>query len=172
MANIKEQKVTTKSDPSILLKGTATPYLAIFSEEGMPIMNQITGIPLGAYISRFQFKYSEEEENLATLTFECGNPDIVDQDDLSENKTIILQWGYIYADGTAVCNKPKAVKIQDFNCTFDDSGTHASILCRESTADIRYALPLKAGGFESEKMSNFLDNGCELDIGVVIEKFE
>ena len=79
MANIKEQKVTTKSDPSILLKGTATPYLAIFSEEGMPIMNQITGIPLGAYISRFQFKYSEEEENLATLTFECGNPDIVDQ---------------------------------------------------------------------------------------------
>ena len=172
MANIKEQKVTTKSDPSILLKGTATPYLAIFSEEGMPIMNQITGIPLGAYISRFQFKYSEEEENLATLTFECGNPDIVDQEDLGENKTIILQWGYIYADGTAVCNKPKAVKIQDFNCTFDDSGTHASILCRESTADIRYALPLKAGGFESEKMSNFLDNGCELDIGVVIEKFE
>lgn len=172
MANIKEQKVTTKSDPSILLKGTATPYLAIFSEEGMPIMNQITGIPLGAYISRFQFKYSEEEENLATLTFECGNPDIVDQEDLSENKIIILQWGYIYADGTAVCNKPKAVKIQDFNCTFDDSGTHASILCRDSTADIRYALPLKAGGFESEKMSNFLDNGCELDIGVVIEKFE
>ena len=172
MANIKEQKVTTKSDPSILLKGTATPYLSIFSEEGMPIMNQITGIPLGAYISRFQFKYSEEEENLATLTFECGNPDIVDQEDLSENKIIILQWGYIYADGTAVCNKPKAVKIQDFNCTFDDSGTHASILCRDSTADIRYALPLKAGGFESEKMSNFLDNGCELDIGVVIEKFE
>ena len=172
MANIKEQKVTTKSDPSILLNGTATPYLAIFSEEGMPIMNQITGIPLGAYISRFQFKYSEEEENLATLTFECGNPDIVDQEDLSENKIIILQWGYIYADGTAVCNKPKAVKIQDFNCTFDDSGTHASILCRDSTADIRYALPLKAGGFESEKMSNFLDNGCELDIGVVIEKFE
>ena len=172
MANIKEQKVTTKSDPSILLKGTATPYLAIFSEEGMPIMNPITGIPLGAYISRFQFKYSEEEENLATLTFECGNPDIVDQEDLGENKIIILQWGYIYADGTAVCNKPKAVKIQDFNCTFDDSGTHASILCRDSTADIRYALPLKAGGFESEKMSNFLDNGCELDIGVVIEKFE
>lgn len=172
MANIKEQKVTTKSDPSILLKGTATPYLAIFSEEGMPIMNQITGIPLGAYISRFQFKYSEDEENLATLTFECGNPDIVDQEDLSENKIIILQWGYIYAEGTAVCNKPKAVKIRDFNCTFDDSGTHASILCIDSTADIRYTLPLKAGGFESEKMSNFLDNGCELDIGVVIEKFE
>ena len=172
MANIKEQKVTTKSDPSILLKGTATPYLAIFSEEGMPIMNQITGIPLGAYISRFQFKYSEEEENLATLTFECGNPDIVDQDDLGENKTIILQWGYIYADGTAVCNKPKAVKIRDFNCTFDDSGTHASILCIDSTADIRYTLPLKAGGFESEKMSNFLDNGCELDIGKKKKKFE
>lgn len=172
MANIKESKVTTQSDPSILLKGTATPYLAIFSEEGMPVMNQITGIPLGAYISRFQFKYDEDQENLATLTFECGNPDIVDQEDLSENKTIILQWGYIYADGTAICNKPKAVKIRDFNCTFDDSGTHASILCIDGTADIRFALPLKAGGEESERMSTFLDNGCELDIGVVIEKFE
>ena len=47
------------------------------------------------------------------------------------------------------------------NCTFDDSGTHASILCIDSTADVKYALPLKAGGFESEKMSKFLDNGCE-----------
>lgn len=172
MANIKEQKVMTQSDPSILLKGTATPYLAIFSEEGMPVMNQITGIPLGAYISRFQFKYDEEQENLATLTFECGDPDVVDQEDLQEGKTLILQWGYIYADGSAVCNEPKAIKIRDFNCTFDDSGTHASLVCVDGTADIRLALPLKAGMEESEKMSKFLDNGCEMEIGVVIEKFE
>ena len=59
MAKIKEQKVTTKSDPSILLEGTATPYLAIFSEEGRPVMNQLTGIHPGAHVSRFQWQHAK-----------------------------------------------------------------------------------------------------------------
>ena len=57
--------------------GTATPYLAIFNSEGMPVMNPITGIPLGAYITNFTYKYDEEKENQANLTFDTGNPDTV-----------------------------------------------------------------------------------------------
>ena len=33
--------------------GTATPYLAIFNDMGIPVKNPLTGIPIGAYISNF-----------------------------------------------------------------------------------------------------------------------
>ena len=176
MAKVKEQKNEKKEIPkssaSILLEGTATPYLAIFNESGMPVMNQITGIPLGAYVSNFSYKYDEENENEATITFGTGDPDIVDQDDLQTDKQIWLQWGYIYSDGTSVCNDPKAVKVKDFNATFDDSGTHSTLKCIDGTGDIRLAMPLRAGGDPNEAMSKFLDEGCEMGIGVVIEKFD
>lgn len=170
VAKIKE--TNTKPEPSILMDGTATPYLAIFSEEGMPVMNKLTGIPLGAYISQFQYKFDEEHENECIINFDTGNPDVVDQEDLQTGKTIWLQWGYIYPDGTSICNEPKAIKVKDFNCTFNDSGTHVALKCVDGTGDIRQELPLKADGSKEELMSTFLDNGCELDIGVIIEKFE
>ena len=40
-----------KANNPILYKGTGTPYLAIFDNQGIPVMNPLTGIPLGAYIS-------------------------------------------------------------------------------------------------------------------------
>ena len=40
----------------ILYKGMGQPYLALFNFGGMPIMNPITGIPLGAYIDTMKRK--------------------------------------------------------------------------------------------------------------------
>ena len=74
----------------ILYKGMGQPYLALFNFGGMPIMNPITGIPLGAYISTWSYKYDEEKENLATITFDTGNPDTVDC-----RKHSIWNWFYI-----------------------------------------------------------------------------
>ena len=51
----------------ILYFGTGTPYLALFTELGMPVMNLITGIPIGAYINKFSYKTDESKENLCTL---------------------------------------------------------------------------------------------------------
>lgn len=160
------------SDPAILLEGTGTPYLAIFNQQGMPIMNLITGIPLGAYVSSFTYSFKEGSENEANIVFDVGNPDIVDQKDLQINQTIWLQWGYIYSDGTSCCNQPIAVKIRDYNAIFDDSGTHSTLKCIDGTGDLRRILPLKSGGDPNEAMSKFLDDGCEIGMGVVIEKFE
>ena len=48
----------------ILYNGMGQPYLALFDFRGMPIMNPITGIPLGAYISTWNYRYDEEKENV------------------------------------------------------------------------------------------------------------
>ena len=160
------------SEPSILQEGTATPYLAIFNESGMPVMNVITGIPLGAYVSSFTYKFSEGKENEANIVFDTGDPDTVDQEDLQVNRTIWLQWGYIYPDGTSCCNEPIAVKVKDYSAIFDDSGTHSTLKCVDGTTELRRALPLRSGDDPNEAMSKFLDEGCEIGMGVVIEKFE
>lgn len=44
--------MATKVNQPILYNGTAMPYLALFDSLGMPVMNTITDIPLGAYISK------------------------------------------------------------------------------------------------------------------------
>lgn len=51
----------------ILYNGMGQPYLALFDFRGMPIMNQITGIPLGAYISTWNYRYDEEKKILLQL---------------------------------------------------------------------------------------------------------
>lgn len=94
-----------KANNPILYKGTGTPYLAIFDNQGIPVMNPLTGIPLGAYISSWSYVYDEEKENLATITIDTGNPDTVDVEALQENRDIFLQWGYIFSDGY-ICIKP------------------------------------------------------------------
>lgn len=157
--------------------GTATPYLAIFDQGGMPVMNTVTGIPLGAYITAFTYKYDEEEENQAVLTFETGDPDTVDIPELHEGKVVYLQWGYVFPDGSFVSGPIKPIRVKDFNCSFDDMGTHATIKCIDGAMDIRYFPPHRPSAEDDDddgvsSMVDYLDRGCDQSIGVIIEKFK
>ena len=156
--------------------GTATPYLAIFNSEGKPVMNTITGIPLGAYITNFMYKYDEEKENQASLTFDTGNPDAVDIKELQEDKTIYLQWGYVFPDGEFIASPIKSIKVKDFNCTFDSTGTHVTILCVDGVVALRHLPPHRPSAEDDDddgvsSMVDFLDRGCDHGVGIIIEKF-
>lgn len=155
----------------ILQQGTGQPYLALFDSGGMPIMNPITGIPLGAYITSFSFVYDEEQENLATFAIETGNPDSVDIEALREGNTIFLQWGYIYSNGESVSSPVRVIKIRDFDCLFDDSGTHITIKCVDGVGDLRYYPPYTFSVVEGYQLSELLESGYHNNIGVVIEEF-
>lgn len=156
----------------ILYNGMGQPYLALFDFQGMPIKNPLTGIPLGAYISTWTYRYDEEKENLATITFDTGNPDTVDIEALQEGQIICLQWGYIYPDGQFVSGPVKIIKVRDFDATFDSTGTHVTIKCIDSTGDLRYQPAYNFSDMEGYKLSTFLDNGCDNATGVIIEIFQ
>lgn len=156
--------------------GTATPYLALFNEEGIPVQNTVTGIPLGAYISNFSFKYDEEKENQCTITFDTGDPDTVDIEELQEGKALLIQWGYIFPDGTHLSGPIKSLKVKDFNSKFDDKGTHASIVLIDSTVEMRHLPPHRPSAEEDDEdgvssFTDYLNRGCDHGIGVIIEKF-
>lgn len=154
--------------------GTATPYLAIFNSLGEPIMNQLTNIPLGEYVTQFSYKYDEERENQARLTFEVGDPNIVDQADLQEGQTLLLQWGYIFHDGTSVSGPVKSIQVKDFNSTFDSTGVHVSLVCIDGAVSLRHIPPCAPCSEEDKKTNGFmafLDSGCMMDVAVIIEEF-
>lgn len=166
MAEIKVQ-----SDDPILVQGTGMPYLALFSELGTPVVNPTTGVPLGAYISQFQYKYDEENLNECTITFDCNDPDIVDEHSFPKDTKIFVQWGYIFADGSSVSSEVKSLKIRDYNVDFNDSGVHGTLVCLDAKADLIFSLPVRPNGDETKTLDKFLENGCNLEMPVIIEAF-
>lgn len=156
----------------ILQQGTGQPYLAIFDTMGMPIRNTLTGIPIGAYITRWSFTYDEEQENLATITIEVGNPDTVDITSLQENSIILLQWGYVYATGEFLSSPVRVIRVRDFDCIFDDTGTHITLKCMDGTSGLRYFPPYTFSELPEYSLSTALDQGYYKGIGVVIEEFK
>lgn len=155
----------------ILKDGTATPYLALFDSEGIPIKNNLTGMPLGAYLTSFTFMFDEETEDLATLVFDTGDPNTVDIDALQKNNNVFVQWGYIYSDGTANCSPVRCIEIRDLECKFDDLGTHVTLKCIDGVNILRKEPPVKPTDNGRDGMSDYLIKGCNNDIGVIIEKF-
>lgn len=155
----------------ILYHGTATPYLALFNEIGMPILESNTGIPIGAYITSFSYKTEESKENLCTILFTTGNPASVDNPAIQENSTIIVQWGYIYPDASSVSSPAIALKIRDVDITFDDQGTKVTLKCVDKTARIR-TMPIWVPKVDSEQtFKDLMDNGFNCGMGIVIERF-
>lgn len=166
MAEIKNQ-----SDDNILVQGIGMPYLALFSELGTPVINPTTGVPLGAYIHQFQYKYDEEKPNECTITFDCDNPNIVDEHSFPKDTTLFIQWGYIYPDGSSISSEAKSLKVRDYNADFDDTGIHGTLVCVDSKADLVLSLPVRPNGDESKTLDKFLENGCGLNMPVIIEAF-
>jgi hypothetical protein len=105
-----------------------------------------------------------------TMLFE--DPDTVDVEALQENRDIFLQWGYIFSDGTFVSSPAINIKVRDFDCIFDSTGTHITIKCIDGTNHLRFMPPHKPTEDTDDSMVKFLDSGCGLNVGVIIERFE
>lgn len=153
---------------------TATPYLAVFNDMGMPVNNPLTGIPLGAYITSFSYTYDLKKENQASLTIETGNPDTVDIAELQSGKTIFLQWGYIFPNGQSISSPVKAIQVKDLNAVFDQNGTKVTLKCVDGVSNLRHVpghAPNDKDDDETLGMVAFMDNGCGVGMGIIIEKF-
>lgn len=155
----------------ILYMGTAMPYMALFNEVGAPIEESTTGLPLGAYITSFSYKTDESKENLCTINFTVGNPLCVDNPAIEEGSTILVQWGYIYPDSSSISSPLVVLKIRDMDITFDDGGTKVTLKCVDKSAKIRQ-MPIWVPRADSETtLKDFMDNGLNCGMGIVIQKF-
>ena len=160
-----------KASASNLSYGTATPYIALFNAFYEPIMNPLTNIPLGAYMSRFTYTFDQEHENVCEATFDTGDPSTADIEELQEGYEMGVQFGYIYPDGTYKSSKLHILKIKELDYTFDDRGTHITVRMRDSANDLRATEPYRPSG-DDYTFKKFLDEGMGFDRGIIIEKFD
>ena len=160
-----------KSDPHHLFEGMAEPYIAFFDQTGGALVNPITQIPLGAYITSFQLKMSEGKEDYGSIQIDTGDPDTVDISDIQPGDSIMVQYGYIFPTGEVRSSKPRRLKIMEVNQSFDETGTHAVLSIKDSVTDLRHSVPFRPAG-EDHTLLKYMENGFNNEVGIIIEKFE
>jgi hypothetical protein len=174
---------TTNEKPleslNILQKGVAMPYLAIFDKDENPIMadSNVGSVPLGALVSKFEFKSTikSKDTNLLTLTLQTGDYNVIDLDTLSEGTHIWLQWGYIYSNGQSLSSPPRCVAIRDVDATFNSQGVTLMIKCVDSSIALNHTPPFiqqeESGDKGIKTLVDYMNEGAENKIGIIIKRY-
>lgn len=111
----------------VLENGTGTPYIAIFKPNGDPIIEPFNNLPLGIFITNFEYIYDEEKEDKGKIDLTLNNPSIVDLADIDYYRTIQIQWGYIYPTKESFRGPVRSVLITNRTFRFQSDGLHATI---------------------------------------------
>ena len=167
--NSTSHKDWTIEKPNLYL-GTATPYIAIFLDSS-PLVNAITGVNLGAYMSSFNIHLNDKKEDICLAVFDVGDPDAIDLDVVQEGKLIDVQWGYIYPDGSFAASKVHTLKVTTLEVIFDETGTHINLHGSDKSVDLRTGVPYRPIAIEKQTFKDFLDMGMGQETGIIIEKF-
>ena len=117
----------------VLEHGTGTPYVAIFNNLKEVIIEPKSGLPLGTFITNFQYDYLEEGPDEGSFIIDCDNPDVMDIPALGYEMTIYLQWGYIFSKNTHFCGPLRKVIITNTTVNFSERGVRATVEFSDAT---------------------------------------
>lgn len=162
----------SKLTKPIMAHGVGMPYVAIFNIDGYPILDPYTQLPIGSGTTRFTFRSKIEEANETEITIQTGRSDIADSPQLQEGILIVVQWGYIFPNGSVSSSKPKVVRIKDIDYTFDTTGTTVILKCSDDSKSLQY-LPQYVPDPEKDRtFTEFMDEGLHQQIGIIIKRFK
>lgn len=117
-----------KSDSNPTLhKGTGTPYLAIFDGGKSAIIDPLNNLPIGVFVTSFQYDYEEGKEDSGRIIIETNNTNLISLKSLQYMMPLFLQWGWIYSDSTSKSGPLKKVLIVGHDVNFTPSGVRIQI---------------------------------------------
>lgn len=117
-----------KSDSNPTLhKGTGTPYLAIFDGGKSAIIDPLNNLPIGVFVTSFQYDYEEGKEDSGRIIIETNNTNLISLKSLQYMMPLFLQWGWIYPDSTSKSSPLKKVLIVGHDVNFTPSGVRIQI---------------------------------------------
>lgn len=88
--------LNSQDSKSVLQDGTGTPYLSIFDGQGKSIIDEKNNLPIGVFVTDFEYTYDEDDDDSGHFTIETDNPEIVANSALNFQMPLKLQWGIIY----------------------------------------------------------------------------
>ena len=128
------KELQTKPDsPAILPQGTGTPYLAIFGVSGGPIMDTTKDLPIGMFVTSFEYQYIEEKSDKGQFTIVTDNTEIVVHPELDYKMGLQLQWGWILPDGDIISGPIRKVVVTEHRVQFTPNGVEFTIKFSDST---------------------------------------
>lgn len=154
----------------IMANGMGMPYVALFNIDGYPILDPLTGLPVGCGITKFSFRSQVDEPNETQIVIETGGADIADSPQLQEGYLIVVQWGYIFPKGNTISSKPKPLRIKEIDYTFDNNGTKVVLKCVDQTNVVQYLPQYIPDPTTSETFTDYMDRGFDQGIGILIQK--
>lgn len=115
----------------VLYNGIGTPYLAIFTGDGDPIMDELNDLPIGMEVESFNYKYTEGKGDSGKFVIVTNNPGIVDHPNLQFKMPLLLQWGWLLPNtqegAEFKCSPPRLVNIKGHEISFTPQGTKFTI---------------------------------------------
>lgn len=146
-----------KSDSNPTLhKGTGTPYLAIFDGGKSAIIDPLNNLPIGVFVTSFQYDYEEGKEDSGRIIIETNNPNLISLKSLQYMMPLFLQWGWIYSDSTSKSSPLKKVLIVGHDVNFTPSGVRIQIDFADCSVLLKNMPPdftKQAKGFEQYLIS-------------------
>ena len=155
---------------STLYSGTGQPYVALFTENLDPLLNTVNGLPLGYYISKFDYQMNHEKENVCNISIDAGITEILDIPEVQEGNVIKMQYGYVFSDGSVKSSKLYTLKIKEVSITLDDKGTHIGLALKDSVSDLRHIDGYMESG-DDKTFIDYLDEGLYVNTGIKIVQF-
>lgn len=124
---------------AILPHGAGVPYLAIFNSQLSVIRDPKSDLPLGSFVTNFEYVYEEAKVDKGKIVLEIDNPDIVALTELGYQQGLQLQWGWIYADGASYCGPVRKVIITGHDIEFGPQGVKFTIEVSDSSVLLKNA---------------------------------
>lgn len=119
---------TQQSDSApVLQDGTGTPYLSIFDGQDKAIMDDKHQLPIGVFVTDFEYNYDEDDDDNGHFTIETDNPDIVALPSLKFQMPIKLQWGLIYSSREPLIGPTRRVIVIGKETEFTPRGVRLTI---------------------------------------------
>lgn len=126
--------ITVQQDSAPMLpKGFATPYIAIFNSQLSVIRDPQNNMPIGTFVTHFEYTYDEEKTDSGKIELETNNPDLIALTELSYGMGLQLQWGYIYADGSGYYSPVRKVIIVNTDVNFSATGVKITLEVSDSS---------------------------------------
>ena len=149
-------------------KGMATAYVAIFDSTGKPIFDPLSNLPIGIFVTDFNYTFIEEKSDTASFTILTDNPNLVDLPKLSQQSVLKLQWGFIFEDGTSDSSQVRTVSIADHSVDFNENGITIKYSCTDLFSSVAKQNP---ADLENRIFNTWVKNNIEGKFGFEIVNY-
>lgn len=119
------------NESKMLPKGFGMPFVKVADSSNKVIIEPDSGLPIGNFVTSFEYTYREEKDDECDITIITNNPNLVDIPQFREQQYLGVQWGLVYSDGSYIPSPPRKVMIRDTRLRFSNQGIILTLKCTD-----------------------------------------